>query len=697
MKMRHLRIVSATLAILFLSSVVFISAAADSHPTPVLSLNLEKEILEGAEPGAEYQYSTNSGSTWRAFVADTSGYLSISSILYGTDIKLLVRRAASNSLIASDAMHLDLPKKTSGPTAAEVKVSYSGAAEDMAKFLINSSGRTIEYRKAFTSEWIECAGSELEVDAPSAVERTITYSFRYKGGGVESPSSTVNRTLYSKKTAPSIGFSLVNEVISNIQRGKMEIALDEDTDYADVEDFSPHYDLASNKIYLKDLIDGINTPETRVLRIRLKGTESAPPSYDRPITLFGRREAPDQSTLAYDIAKMKIRGITSQMEYRLKPPASEYNTRKWSSTTKEELDISKFVSALEPVDIEFRFKASKTTAASEITEITLAQLEDGPDVEINMEEQRLEGLNAYENYQYSKNNKTFTSFTADQYGYYSIARLLGSSGFKLFVRKAATQSEPYTAATEVSVGKITSLSTVFKLEYSETTVKILGTTTDMEYRIPPSKEWLLCDESDMELAMPDKDTTIAIRVAGANGKSPSAEKSVKISSGKSSPSSIKYDASSELLSGLAATMQISYNDGPFDNYTGGATTLSLSDEISQLSDGETLVVKVRVKPLGTQPATKPKVFTIYPRAEAPDQLDFDPSTQKILGTSGKMQYRSFKNSVWSGWSGISGATLNVAKLIKDGVEKVEIRVKAVTGKNSASDGVEVSIPSSASP
>ncbi len=690
MKTRIKHTLSAMLTVVFLISVIpFPQAADQQHTTPALTINLPGERLEGAVAGASYQYSTNSGSTWREFVADASGNLDISGILNGVDIELLLRRAASGGFSASEKAALTLPKKGAGPSRDEVKVSYAGADEGKVKFLIDSLGNTIEYRKAFTSDWIPCAASELELDAPSVIERTFTFSFRYQGTASTAPSSVINRTVYAKKPAPNIAFSLFNEVIANIQKGKMEIDID-DTGYVDVEDFAPHYSSADNKIYLRDIIDTINTPETRIIKIRLKGTDDSPPSADKYITLYGRREAPD--SLFYDYVKMKITGITSQMEYRIKPDPSEYNTKKWSSTTKTELDISKFLSPDSDVQFEVRYRATKTTAASQTTEdITLSMLAPGPTVTINMQEQRLEGLDPYENYQYSKNNKTFTTFTADQDGNYSVARLLGSASFKLFVRKAATQSEPYTAATEVTVGRISNITTVFKLEYSDNDVKIAGTTAAMEYRVPPSKDWISCTD-DMVLPIPESTMTIAIRTKGESGKSPSAEKTVRINAGKASPTSIKYDTSTELLSGLAANMQISYNDGAFTDYAGSPeTTYSLSDKITALGDDEKLTVKVRLKAIGTQPATSPRIFTIYPRPDQPDSFDFDPDAQKILGTGSKMQYRALKAGVWTGWSGISGSSLGVSKLILDGFEKVEIRIKAVTGKTSASLAREVSI------
>lgn len=80
---------------------------------------------------------------------------------------------------------------------------------------------------------------------------------------------------------------------------------------------------------------------------------------------------------------------------------------------------------------------------------------------------------------------------------------------------------------------------------------------------------------------------------------------------KSAPS-CSYSASTELISNLKTTMEISIDGGSYTPVE--ATTYDMSSLVDTLTGEETLEVRVRVKATTTAPASVEKILTIGARA-----------------------------------------------------------------------------------
>lgn len=76
-----------------------------------------------------------------------------------------------------------------------------------------------------------------------------------------------------------------------------------------------------------------------------------------------------------------------------------------------------------------------------------------------------------------------------------------------------------------------------------------------------------------------------------------------------------------------------------------------------------------------------------------DGITFDLETERIIGVERTMEYRPWTADTSAKWKPVSGTSIDVSGFLTDGVDSVEIRLKAVSGANAVkpSNFVEVSL------
>ena len=228
-------------------------------------------------------------------------------------------------------------------------------------------------------------------------------------------------------------------------------------------------------------------------------------------------------------------------------------------------------------------------------------------------------------------------------------------------------------------------------QYDPASEKMLlsGVDSSMEYRWrgESTDAWKPCTDEPMLFdGTVEGKKSCLVRYA-ATGDTPASQAGEAILPAKRYAPSLNYSKVTESLSGLTTQMEVQVNDGPYIAATGD--TMSLSDAVSAIPNGDTATVRLRYKATATQQPSINNEFTIHSRSQAPSGLQYDPVTSTLTGYTTAMQFQSDTGTTWTS---LSGTSWNLAKYARaDRDVEIYVRYKP-TSTASASLPAIITIP-----
>ena len=248
-------------------------------------------------------------------------------------------------------------------------------------------------------------------------------------------------------------------------------------------------------------------------------------------------------------------------------------------------------------------------------EFTVPKLLDGPTGTIDYTNESIVGLLNGE-YQYSTDNSSWTNLSITN-GNWDVSSLLSSSSKKVYLRKAATDSTPVTAATEMTLPARPSapntLSVIYNDFYHPEEIIITGLETNMQYKKSTDTDWLDVTTTEMSFEPQTEKSIYNIRFKSDGQHWPSSTRNLTLVAKPAAPRCI-YDVNTETISGLTTAMEIAFNNEPYNPILSG-TTYKLSYLIDNLSVNDTLEVKIRLIATASTPAGQETIFTIGARSD----------------------------------------------------------------------------------
>lgn len=260
-----------------------------------------------------------------------------------------------------------------------------------------------------------------------------------------------------------------------------------------------------------------------------------------------------------------------------------------------------------------RMKPTSTSAASQAVEFIIPQMLQGPVGTVDFLSESITSL-SNGNYEYSTNRSSWTAVSVTN-GSWDISSLLSTSSKTLYLRYAATNTTPITNYTAFSIAARPSAPSTVSFVYNDERYPekavLSGATSAMQYKMDTDDEWTNITGEEIVFDIPSSATKYYIRTKSTADSWSSANKALTLAKRKSAPS-CSYSASTELISNLKTTMEISIDGGSYTPVE--ATTYDMSSLVDTLTGEETLEVRVRVKATTTAPASVEKILTIGARA-----------------------------------------------------------------------------------
>lgn len=555
--------------------------------TPVLFLDYANEKVTGFQSGLSYQYRIGTGS-WTSFTPTNLEY-SISSKISTSSEKVLSIRVAGNSTTQqSNPWTVTLPIRPATPSTCAFV--YNDPT-NVGKAVLTGLTNDLEYQLKGADSWTTGDGSLIVFDLPSS---STTYYVRVKSTDSSFASNTKSLTLSKPGSAPSCSYSTTTELISSLSTA-MEMKIGNGV-------YTP---VTGTTFSTTSLLDNISSGSTLTISIRKIATESAPASLDKVFTLYARSTAP--STLVYNAAANSISGCSSSMQYRLESATS------WTSISGATLNLQSSASPDQDVKVYVRMKPTSTAAASLAVEFIIPQMLPGPVGTIDFLSESITSL-PNGNYEYSTNRSSWTAVTVTN-GSWDISSLLSTSSKTLYLRYAATGTTPITNYTAFSIAARPSAPSTVSFVYNDAgypeKAVLSGATSAMQYKMETDAEWTDITDEKIVLDIPSSATKYYIRTKSTVDSWSSANKTLTLAKRGSAPS-CSYSASTELISSLKTTMEISIDGSAYVPVE--ATTYDMSQYVDTLSGDETIEVRVRTKATASAPASLDKVLTIGARA-----------------------------------------------------------------------------------
>lgn len=304
-----------------------------------LALDFANETITGFQLGQTYQYRIGTGS-W-GNVTLTNQVFSIKSLISSTADKLLsIRAVGSDTVQATDAWQVTLPKRPAAPTTCAF--TYNDASYPD-KAVLNGVSSDMEYQVKGAATWTALTGPQKVFDLP---KNATTYYFRLKSTASSFASLNKTVTLYAPATAPTNALNMTTEKLTI--SSTMEYRIDNGT-YMKM----PSGETA---LLVTDYINALSGSATKKITFRYAATATKPASLEKTITLVARRAAPTKVT--YTASDQYIRGTTTSMQYR------EVGTTSWKSITKTSFSIASILNGRTDVVMEFRYKPTTSAVGS---------------------------------------------------------------------------------------------------------------------------------------------------------------------------------------------------------------------------------------------------------------------------------------------------------------------------------------------
>ena len=586
------------------ASLPVIVTIAQLLPGPTGVINFADETITGLANGS-YQYSTN-GTSWSAITV-SNGIIDVSGKISSSPVTYYLRKAATPTTPISGYTAFALPAR---PAAPSTPAFVYNDVNNPDKVVLTGIDNSMQYKKTSNGAWVDITTSTILFDPETS---TNTYYVRIKADSQSFASANKNISMASKPTAPSCSYSTTTEMITSLSDA-MEIRYNGGA-YATVTTGVTTLDMSS-------LVNGLTTGQTMVINVRKKATATAPAGTDKVFTLYPRLAAP--TTIAYNPVSISCTGVASSMEYSIDNGAT------WKAVSGTTLSLETAASPTNTVDVKIRYKATSSNAASLPAQFTIAQLLPGPTGTIDYANEAISSL-ANGNYQYGTNGTSWKAATVSN-GSLDITDVIASSGKTLYLRKAATLTDPITHYTTFAIPARPSAPSGSAFVYNDANnpdkVVLTGVNSTMQYKKSTDSVWIDITTTTILFDPQSSSATYNLRIKASSQNFASATKNLSMAAKPSAPT-CAYNSSTETITGLSTAMEISFDNGGYTAIASG-TTYVLTGLIDLIPTGGSLVVDVRKKATSSAPASLVKTFTIYARPAKSPGMPQNPEKQELL-------------------------------------------------------------------
>ncbi len=315
---------------------------------PDVSFDNATAKLKDITTGMEYSADK---AKWTKFTSD-----SYSPALKTTDQKIYVRTLASETAVASLFKEVTIPASAAAPAVPATAIKYNAAGGKITLSLEN----TLEFAIGSSSTWTTGVPAGFEIITDSEDEDYSGYnmtadvpvSVRTKAIGGGLPSQSAVLTLKKSAAAPTtvqVNYSLAAQITGLTTA--MEYKFVESGDTGTFAACTGTSLILTSGDYGKKLV------------VRIKGTDSAPPSLEVSKDILAAAAAPTGITAADGI----VSGVLTTMEYSL-------NGKYWIPVTATKLDLN-WLRGDSSVDVKIRIKGTSTKPASQEATVTVGALD----------------------------------------------------------------------------------------------------------------------------------------------------------------------------------------------------------------------------------------------------------------------------------------------------------------------------------
>ena len=267
-----------------------------------------------------------------------------------------------------------------------------------------------------------------------------------------------------------------------------------------------------------------------------------------------------------------------------------------------------------------------------------------------------------------------------------------SSSASYYLRYPATDTE---IASKVTVFTILAMPSAPSITYDSTSEEFTGLTTDMEVKIndgtyvPVDNNWISGTAVvDLIDNLSSGSTTAASFHVPASATIPlSKEKVITLYSRLQTPTALKFNPVTFVLTGTSSSMQYRVKDAA--SWTSiSLTSVNLSSLVNNVSE---TIIEARYKPTTTNSASHTVDITLPKLAPAPSSLSVDLANELITGcVTGKTYQYSTNGSSWTNVTAANGS-FSITSLISTTAKTLYVR-EAATSTTPYTDSVQFSIP-----
>jgi len=564
------------------------------------------------------------------------------------------------------------------PAPTTPVLTYNNPNYDPDACVLTGVDSSMEYRTSTATTWTTITGNEVSLGNPSA---KTSYYVRYQATANEDESKLIELTVPAIPAAPSVAYDTTSELFTGLDNS-MEMKLGSDS-----------YDAIPSTLFTEgasSILDELTYGSSTTISFRYPASSTTKSSAERTFTLYGRIAAP--STVTLNSLSLTLSNTSTAMQYKIQ------GTSTWTNITSSSLVVGNLMNSSSTTTLEVRYKPAATYAGSTAVVFNLPQLSQAPSgLTISYATEELTGLSAGIAYQYSINDgASWTSFTPTSSNY-SISGLITTVERVLYVRYAQTSTAPHSDKAPLTIPARTTAPALPKFVYNSVSdnAVIVDLDSTMEYRLSTDSSWISYNGTDPVIVIPTAAKTYYIRYKATSTEFPSSNKSVSLLTRGTAPSTA-INTTTELLSSLSTSYELSINGGAYSSITSGMLTdftsgTAVLDLIDTLATGTTATLNFRVPATATTPASNVRTIVIYSRLQQPAALQFSDVTFYLSGTASTMQYQ-LQGASASSWTNITSTTVDLSSLVKANVQTtIMVRYKPTTS-NSASESVAITLP-----
>lgn len=536
------------------------------------------------------------------------------------------------------------------PTAPEFVLS-----SDKEHYVLEGVDSSMEYRKGITKTWTSCKDEPMEFAIPSS---NTNYQVRYKAvdGGVESNYKEL--VLPVRPSAPAVSINWVDESFKGLTTDMVYSFAG--SEYSPVTESM----IESGISYFLDQVTG---PDPAALLFRNPATESKPASNPIRFNLYPRGNEP--TGLTVNPNTYVVSGVNNTMQY-LGPGDTA-----WRNISVTAIDMSYYARGDQEAQILFRTKATNTTAISKSVAVTLPRLASAPVLSLDYKNEKVTGFQSNLIYQYRTGTGSWRALNLTNQEAFINGLISGSADVLLSIRAAATDTSRLTDAWQVTLPKRVAAPSTVSFVYNDAAhvgrAVLTGVSSDYEYQLKGTTEWISCDSSQVVFDLPTAGKTYYIRLKSTASSFASYNRALTLYAPGSAPTN-SLNMTTETLT-IAATIEYRIDNSSYTTLPSGTTAFVVTDLINALSGSDTRQITIRFAATAVKPASKEKVITLVARRAAPNTVVYNASNQTVSGTTSAMQYRV---AGAASWLNISKTSFSVASLLNGNTNVVlEFRFK----------------------